>query len=189
MQGDGILLLRLHYISSQDFLDHQRNIFSDYEMCIYLQYENEPDGVAYTRTVLGNVVTTGSFGGRSLGIVLLKNESFIFSDSASKLLLLMRALFSPVDFSEEFERKVLYKRLMDSGVDDREEIRRSLESYRSFSDEVEFEALPFASRLFFRTVQTVTTLLDWLRGKICEANNVVTFYCTVDLEIKFRCKL
>lgn len=46
---------QIAYISSQDFLDQQRNIFSDYEMCIYLQYENEPDGVLYSRTVLGNV--------------------------------------------------------------------------------------------------------------------------------------
>lgn len=47
---------------------------------------------------------------------------------------------------------------MDSGVDDQEIIRRSGESYRSFSDELEFEALPFASRLFFRTIQTVMSL-------------------------------
>ena len=46
---------QIAYLSSPDFLSQQRNIFSDYEICIYLQYENEPDSIAYTRTVLGNI--------------------------------------------------------------------------------------------------------------------------------------
>ena len=58
---------QLAYVSSPDFIGQQRNIFSDWEICIYLQYENEPDGIFYTRSVLGNVGASGAFAGRSLG--------------------------------------------------------------------------------------------------------------------------
>ena len=46
---------QIAYISSPDFISQQRNIFNDYEICLYLQYENEIESVAYTRTVLGNI--------------------------------------------------------------------------------------------------------------------------------------
>ena len=82
-----------------------------------------------------------------------------------------------------------YKRLPESIVDDEELIIRSGDNFRSFSDEVDFEALPFASRLFFRTVQTVMNIWDWLRGKIRETNNVLTFFCPIDLEITMECRI
>ena len=66
---------------------------------------------------------------------------------------------------------------------------RSGENYRGFADELEIEAVPFASRLFFRTVQTVMGLWDWLRGKIREANNVVTLYCPIWTEVEFECPI
>ena len=44
-------------------------------------------------------------------------------------------------------------------------------------------------RLFFRTVQTVMTFWDWQRGKIREANNVVTFFCPIHLEIEMECRI
>lgn len=114
---------QIAYVSPDDFLNRQQNILSDYEMCIYMEYDNEPDGVAYSRSVIGNVVAVGIFTGRRLvnvvtlfsstdrrhGIALLKSDSFSFSDSANKLLLFIRGLFCHVDFNDEFERKVFIK--------------------------------------------------------------------------------
>lgn len=84
-----------------------------------------------------------SSSGRIHEISILTSDSFSFSDGVEKLLLLIRSVFSPVDFTEEFERKTVYKRLTDSSVDDQEEIGRTGVSFRNFSDELEFEALPF----------------------------------------------
>ena len=69
------------------------------------------------------------------------------------------------------------------------EVLRKQVPFRSMMSESDFTARPFASRLFFRTVQTVMGFWDWLRGKIREANNVVTFFCPIDLEINFECKI
>ena len=55
-------------------------------------------------------------------------------------------------------------------------------------DEVEIAALPFASRLFFRAIQTVMGFWDWIRGKIREANNVVTLFCPISTEIELECR-
>lgn len=77
----------------------------------------------------------------------------------------------------------------ESLVDDEETVTRWGESFRGFTDEIEIEALPFASRLFFRTIQTVMGLWDWLRGKIREANNVVTLYSPMDLKITLESKI
>ena len=57
------------------------------------------------------------------------------------------------------------------------------ENYRSFTDEAEIEARPFASRIFYRAVETVMSFWDWLKGKIREANYVVNFFTPVVLEV------
>ena len=49
---------QIAYISSPEFINQQRNISNDYEISLYLQYENEIESVAYTRTVPGNVRAT-----------------------------------------------------------------------------------------------------------------------------------
>ena len=46
---------QIAYVSSPEFISQQRNISNDYEISLYLQYENEIESVAYTRTVLGNI--------------------------------------------------------------------------------------------------------------------------------------
>ncbi len=259
---------QIAYFTSSNFLRRQRSLSSDYEVCLYIEYENEVDSVAYTRTVLGNVRastsnsrkmiwkrslrpggnvysylnrkavwkrnsnSSGSFtsfcqrhnllqrasssdlsatsenskklfffrffedSSDLLARTLRKNrmkienpESFSLSDNLQHLLLIIRACFSSAESSEILRLNADYKRMPESHVDDEESIIRWGESFRNFTDEVEFEARPFASRLFFRTVQTVMSFWDWLRGKIREANNVVTLFCPIHLEIEMECRI
>ena len=200
---------QLAYVTSPDFIGQQRNIFSDWEICIYLQYENEPDGIFYTRSVLGNIGASGSFAGRSLGAkrnllgnvagsdsamralrkVILKTEAVGFTDNVQKLLLILRSCFSIGSLSGSVSNKSTYKRLTESSVENQEVLLRHGDNFRAFTDEANIEDVPLASRLFFRTVQTVLSFWDWVRGKIREANNVVTLFCPVYLEIELECKI
>lgn len=199
----------ISYVSSPEFINQQRNIFNDYEICLYLQYENEPDGFFYTRSVIGYVGAAGSFTGRSLRAYrgksdiaaitslserilikrILKSETIALSDTAWKLLLLIRSVFSSSEISESLIRKSDLKKSVTSSVESIEEVKRLGESYRNFEDQTEIEARPFASRIFYRTVQTVMSFWDWLRGKIREANNVVTLFCPIADEIKLDCEI
>ena len=111
------------------------------------------------------------------------SDSFSLSDSLHQLLLIIRSCYSSAESSESLRHKADYKRMSESIVDDEESVTRWGESFRSFTDKVSFEARPFASRLFFRTVQTVMGLWDWLRGKIREANNVITLFSPIYTEI------
>ena len=259
---------QIAYISSPEFINQQRNISNDYEISLYLQYENEIESVAYTRTVLSNVraasantrklvwkrsipslwnlssrlsrktvwkrnsssdgvLSAGAFSSnhmfrfasdsksfsdssdkrifffrhhedqeditarsfRSNRMKFETSDGFSFGDSLQQLLLIIRSVFSSGGALDSSSHIADYKRLPESIVDDEELIIRSGDNFRSFSDEVDFEALPFASRLFFRTVQTVMNIWDWLRGKIREANNVLTFFCPIDLEITMECRI
>ena len=259
---------QIAYVSSPEFISQQRNISNDYEISLYLQYENEIESVAYTRTVLGNVGAatanirklvwkrnipsvgnlssrltrksdwkrnTSSDGAlyarafRSNHLFRGASDSNLFSDSTDKrifffrshdeqkeitarnyranrmkienadgvsfgdslqqLLLIIRSMFSGASIWDSSSHVADYKRLPKSVVDDEELVIRSGDNFRSFTNEVDFEALPFASRLFFRTVQTVMNFWDWLRGKIREANNVVTLFCPIADEIKLECKI
>ena len=91
--------------------------------------------------------------------------------------------------ADSYERKLAWKRQLDLNPSILTEVVRSSESFRGAIDVLEVSALPFASRLFFRTVQTVVGFWDWLRGKIREANNVVTLYSPMDLEITLESKI
>lgn len=259
---------QIAYISSPDFISQQRNIFNDYEICLYLQYENEIESVAYTRTVLGNVraatantrklvwkrnipslwnlssrltrktnwkrnassdgiLSAGAFRSNHIFRAASDSKSFSdlydkrifffrsheeqkeitsrnyranrmkientdgvsFGDSLQQLLLIIRSMFSGAGIWDSSSHVADYKRLPKSVVDDEELIIRSGDNFRRFTDEVDFKALPFASRLFFRTVQTVMNFWDWLRGKIREANNVASFYCPIWTEIAMECRI
>ena len=70
-----------------------------------------------------------------------------------------------------------------------EEVLRLGENYRSFTDEAEIEASPFASRIFYRAVETVMSFWDWIKGKIREANNVVNLFCPIADEITLECEI
>ena len=200
---------QISYVSSPDFISQQRNIFNDYEICMYLQYENEPDGLFYTRSVVGNVGASGAFAGRSLRTkrnllgnvagsdsatralrkIILKTEVVVFYDSVNKLLLILRSCFSSCSISESIGKMSAFKRLPESSVENEEAVIRYGESFRTFSDDIGVTDLPLASRIFYRTVQTVMSFWDWLRGKIREANNVVSLFCPVHLEIELECKV
>lgn len=200
---------QISYISSPDFISQQRNIFNDYEICLYLQYENEPDGIFYTRSVLGNVGASGAFAGRSLGAkrtmlrtlalndsssrrlwkIISKTEILGTSDIASKLLLLIRGCFSSPLMADTAERKACYRKVIENTFENEESLSRLGESFRSFEDELSVDALPFASRLFYRAVESFMSFWDWLRGKIREANNVLTLYCPIADEITLDCKI
>lgn len=259
---------QIAYVSSAEWLQKHQCIFSDYEMCIYLQYENEIESVAYTRTVLGNVsaatantrkliwkrtlrpggnlssslnrktvwkrssssngsISAGAFrsnhlfrassdsksfsdssdkrifffrhhedqdeitarSSRSNRMKVEYSDGFSFSDSLQQLLLIIRSVFSSSNALDNYSHKANYKRMPESIIDDEEMVVRSGDNLRSFSDEIDFEALPFASRIFYRAVQTVMSFWDWLRGKIREANNVLTFFCPIDLEITMECRI
>ena len=200
---------QLAYVSSPDFIGQQRNIFSDWEICIYLQYENEPDGIFYTRSVLGNVGASGDFAGRSLGAkrtmlrtlalndsssrrlwkIISKTEILGTSDIASKLLLLIRDCFSSPLMADTAERKACYHKVIENTFENEESLNRLGESFRSFEEELSVDALPFASRLFYRAVESFMSFWDWLRGKIREANNVLSLYCPIADEITLDCKI
>ena len=259
---------QIAYVSSPEFISQQRNISNDYEISLYLQYENEIESVAYTRTVLGNVRAatanirklvwkrnipsvwnlssrltrksdwkrnTSSDGAlyarafRSNHLFRGASDSKLFYDSTDKrifffrshdeqeeitarnyranrmkienadgvsfgdslqqLLLIIRSMFTGAGILDSSSHVADYKRLPQSVVDDEELIIRSGDNFRRFTDEVDFKALPFASRLFFRTVQTVMSFWDWLRGKIREANNVVSLFCPIADEIILECKI
>ena len=259
---------QIAYVSSAEWLQKHQCIFSDYEMCIYMQYENEIESVAYTRTVLGNVgastantrklvwkrtvptsgnltalftrksnwkrnaasdglLTANGYSSNHIyrtasdsksfsdssdkrifffrshevqeGIIARSSRSnrmkieyfdgFSFMDSLQQLLLIIRSVFSNGGALDSSTHIADYKRLPESVIDDEELVIRSGDNFRSFTDEIDFEALPFASRLFFRTVQTVMRIWDWLRGKIREANNVKSFYCPIWTEIEVECRI
>ena len=126
---------------------------------------------------------------RALDMRIEKADRFSFADGLSSFLRIIRSCFAYGSLFENQNHKAAYKRLPESVVDNEESIVRWGDSFRSAADEFEVSALPFASRLFFRTVQTVMGLWDWLRGKIREANNVVTFFCPIHLEIEMECRI
>ncbi len=194
---------QISYISSPEFINQQRNIFNDYEICLYLQYENEPDGFFYTRSVIGNVGAAARFYNRRLGAVrnssavcalestssriaffkFFRNENLSFYDSVQNLLLLLRSCVSGINHSDTTSRLVDYKKEIDSTATTFESLNRYGEIFRSFEDEAEIEARPFASRIFYRAVETVMSFWDWLKGKIREANYVVNLFTPVVLEV------
>lgn len=159
--------------------------------------------------MLGNVGASGAFSGRSLGAkrtmlrtlalndfssrrlskIITKNEILGASDIASKLLLLIRGCFSSTDCSDTVERKACYHKVIENTFENEESLSRLGESFRSFEEELSVDALPFASRLFYRAVESFMSFWDWLRGKIREANNVLTLYCPIADEITLDCKI
>ena len=126
---------------------------------------------------------------RSCTTRINQEDSFSFTDSMQQLFLIIRNCFSTSSPQDNHSKVLDYKRFQESIVDDEEIITRCGENYRSFTDEIDLEAFSFASRLFFRTVQTVMSVWDWIRGKIREANNVITLFCPVDMEIELECKI
>ena len=112
-----------------------------------------------------------------------------FDDEHDSRMFFNRLSISENQIIDSLERKVDWKRLIEITPDAESEVLRKQVLFRSAESQSDFTARPFASRLFFRTVQTVMSLWDWIRGKIREANNVVTFFCPIHLEIEMECRI
>lgn len=104
-------------------------------------------------------------------------------------MLFFRGADSLSEVMDTTEKKLEYFRLIEPDPNVESEVTRQQILFRSADSESDFTARPFASRLFFRTVQTVMSFWDWLRGKIREANNVVTLFCPIHLEIEMECRI
>lgn len=117
------------------------------------------------------------------------SDDVSFLDSIKHLLLIIRSCFSGSGFSDSTTKKSNYKKEIISIVDDSELVIRWGDNFRSFEDSATIDALPFASRIFYRAATSVLGIWDWLRGKIREANNVASFYCPIWTEIEMECRI
>lgn len=117
------------------------------------------------------------------------SSSLVFDDEHNSRMFFNRLGLSEYQISDSSERKVDWKRLLEITPDAESEVIRKQVLFRFMMSESDFTARPFASRLFFRTVQTVMSFWDWLRGKIREANNVKSFYCPIWTEIEVECRI
>ena len=103
--------------------------------------------------------------------------------------LLFRSGDDALEPADSIRKTLSWKRLLEIEAEIETEVIRKQVAFRNNLDEVQLAALPFASRLFFRAVQTVMSFWDWLRGKIREANNVVTLFCPISTEIELECRI
>lgn len=116
-------------------------------------------------------------------------DSVIDEDISEKYLLLMRQAASENVISDSTAKKARWFRQLETMPGIETEVERQQILFRALENQINVSALPFASRLFFRTVQTVMRFWDWLRGKIREANNVASFYCPIWTEIELECRI
>ena len=122
---------------------------------------------------------------------LIKSVSSILNGTSVNQngMLFFRGNESEVTAADSTSKKLQFLRRLEPEPNVESEVTHKQVLFRSANSESDFTARPFASRLFFRTVQTVMSFWDWLRGKIREANNVVTLYCPIADEITLDCKI
>ena len=142
---------------------------------------------------------TGTAGRHQLHIRNAGNHRLGVSDSFNDVFepvalkdykrLLFRNSEDEIILIDSSEKKLSWKRLLELQPDIETEVIRKQIAFRDTADGVSISALSFASRLFFRAVQTVMSLWDWLRGKIREANNVMTLFCPIATEIELECRI
>ena len=120
---------------------------------------------------------------------ITESDDVSFLDSIKHLLLIIRSCFFEIGLSDNTTKIADYKKEIASTVDDSEHIVRWGDNFRNFEDSATIDALPFASRIFYRAAASVLCIWDWLRGKIREANNVVSFYCPIWTEIEMECRI
>ncbi len=122
----------------------------------------------------------------------LKTDAFsslLFDDEHNSRMFFYRPGVSENQVTDGTDRKADWKRRLEFSTDVETEAVRKQVLFRFEKSESVFATRAFASRLFFRTVQSIVSFWDWLRGKIREANNVVTFFCPINLEINFECRI
>ena len=112
-----------------------------------------------------------------------------FSDELIRNLIIGRCITAGILPSDFLERTADYKRLNKTKPEITTLTKRITKTFRNNVDSVLFSVFVIPSRIFYRTVQTIVSFWDWLKGKIRETNNIVSFFCPVDLEIKLECKV
>ena len=145
--------------------------------------------LCYIRNNLTENLHPVSFLFRSNHLKTEASSSLVLDDEHNSRMFFNRLGLSEYQISDSSERKVVWKRLLEIPPDVESEVIRKQVLFRFMMSESDFTARPFASRLFFRTVQSVANFWDWLRGKIREANNVKSFYCPIWTEIEMECRI
>ena len=196
---------QIDFITGGDWIKGNVNVEWEYDGCIYLEYENKFEGKAYTKILAGNVgavtkterrnyirrgeksksiFTSLTF--RGCGKKICKKDEFALSDIHEYLRNILRLCKSNNNLIEKKEHSANYKRCTDIVLKSNSSTLRSWKALRKTDDQLDFYDLPYAGRLIYRAVQSVMSFWDWLRGKIREANNVVSFYCPITLEIEME---
>ena len=126
---------------------------------------------------------------RCLKINTLIVDKKEFSDELIRNLIIGRCITAGILPSDFLERTADYKRINKTKPEITTLTKRITKTFRNNVDSVLFSVFVIPSRIFYRTVQTIVNFWDWLKGKIRETNNIVSFFCPVDLEIKLECKV
>ena len=111
------------------------------------------------------------------------------TETVQRFLLLIRKLILTKGINDNSTHKANYKKLVLANTENVDAVSKKSQSIRNIESTVDAQTVPFASRLFFRTVQTVSGFWDWIRGKIREANNVMTLFCPIAEELILECKI
>lgn len=126
---------------------------------------------------------------RCLKINTLIIDKKEFSEDLIRNLIIGRCITTGILPTDFLKRTSDYKRTNKTKPEIKTITERQTQTYRSNVDSVLFSVFVIPSRIFYRTVQTIVSFWDWIRGKIRETNNIVSFFCPVDLEIKLECKV
>lgn len=126
---------------------------------------------------------------RCLKINTLIVDKKEFSDELIRNLIIGRCITAGILPSDFLERTADYKRINNTKPEVKSITERKTKTFRNTVDSVLFSVFVIPSRIFYRTVQMIVSFWDWLKGKIRETNNIVSFFCPVDLEIKLECKV
>lgn len=126
---------------------------------------------------------------RCLKINTLIVDKKEFSDELIRNLIIGRCITAGILTTDFLERTADYKRINKTKPEITTLTKRITKTFRNNVDSVLFSVFVIPSRIFYRTVQTIVSFWDWLKGKIRETNNIVSFFCPVDLEIKLECKV
>ena len=116
-------------------------------------------------------------------------NSVVDDDFFESHLLFLRNAASENVTEDYISKKAEWFRRLEIRPEIDSDVERQQVLFRAMENTIDISALPFASRLFFRAVETVAGFWDWLRGKIREANNVITLFCPIHTEITLRCKI
>jgi hypothetical protein len=120
---------------------------------------------------------------------ICNSETVGSTETVQRFLLIIRKLVLTKGINDSSTHKANYKKLVLANTENVDAVSKKSQSIRNIESTVDAQTVPFASRLFFRTVQTISGFWDWIRGKIREANNVITLFCPIADEIILECYL